>query len=239
MRRLPLNLQILAAPLVLAIPIIFILIFTLIYLTDISKQNDTVREWARATDQIKIAKSPNYLMQDLLGELSQVKAIANSDEKEELFFNYIEQSQILKSSLTSADIKDKVSVENLSLFSKILNTTQYSEDMDIQSSTKALQTLNPKLDYIFNVLQAKKRVLYLNSNQDITQITSKLTKVILTVLGIATLIALIIAVLVSKSIKRRLTSISQYASDILQVRYKVLDKPTNVNDELDHVHIKL
>lgn len=239
MRSLPLNIQILAAPLVLAIPIIFILIFTLVYLTDISKQNDTVREWARATDQIKIAKSANYQMQDLLHELSKLKTNIDSDKKEELFFNYIEQSQILKSSLTSVDIKDKISVENIALFSTIIKATRYSENMSIIYSTEALQTLSPKLDYIFNVLQAKKRVLYINSNQDITQITSRLTKVILIVLGIATLLALVIAGLVSKSIKRRLTSISQYATDILNGKYKVLNKPSNVSDELDQVSIKL
>lgn len=239
MRRLPLNIQILAAPMVLAIPIIFILIFTLIYLADISKQNDTVREWARATDQIKIAKTANYQMQDLLNELSRLKTNTSSNEKEELFFNYIEQSQLIKTSLTSVDIKDKVSKVNLSLFSEIIEKTQYSEDMDLKSSIAALQMLSPKLDYIFNILQAKKRVLYINSNQDITQITSKLTNVILIVLGIATLLALIIAGLVSKSIKRRLVSISQYATDILNGKYKILVEPNSVNDELDQVSIKL
>lgn len=239
MRSLPLNIQILAAPLVLAIPIVFILIFTVVYLTDISKQNDTVREWARATDQLKIAKSANYQMLDLLNELSQLKSTTAPDIKEELFFNYIEQSQILKSSLTSADVRDKISTENMSLFSETVNATKYSENINILSSINALKTLNPKLDYIYNILQAKKRVLYINSNQDITQITSKLTNVILIVLGLATLFALIIAGLVSKNLKRRLTSVSQYANGILHGHYKNPGKPGNINDELDQVSLLL
>jgi len=239
MRSLPLNIQILAAPLVLAIPIVFILIYTLVYLTDISKQNDTVREWARATDQIKIAQSTSYQMLHTLTELSSKKNITDSDKKEELFFNYIEQSQVLKSSLTSADIGDKISNENLTLFSKTIQTTRYSERMDILSSIRALETLSPKLDYIYNTLQAKKRVLYIKSNKDITLITSKLTNVILLVLGISTLLALITAGLVSKTLKRRLTCISQYATNVLKGNYQALQKPTNINDELDQITLQL
>ena len=239
MRSLPLNIQILAAPLVLAIPIIFILIFTLVYLTDISKQNDTVREWARATDQIKIAKSANYQMLDILNQISLLKPDNNSDVKEELFFNYIEQSQLLKTSLSSVDIKDKVSHENLALFSTTINISEYSETINIQSSTAALQILSQKLDYLFNTLQAKKRGLYINSNQDITEITSKLTNVILIVLGIATLLALITAGLVSKKLKSRLLSIREYASNILQGNYETLDTSVSYNDELDQVSMQL
>lgn len=235
MRSLPLNIQILAAPLALAIPIVFILIFSLIYLNDISEQNDTVREWARATDQLKIAKSATYQMQDILNELSKYKA--DSDKREELFFNYIEQSQFLASSLTSSDIRDKVSTKDLSLFSQTIKSTNYSEDINILSSIKALQILSPKLDYIYNILQSKKRALYINSNQDITKITSKLTNVVIIVLASATLIALIIAGLVSKNLKQRLASISQQASSILQT-----DKKSLINDkhdELDEISNKL
>ena len=237
MRSLPLNIQILAAPLALAIPIVFILIFSLIYLNDISEQNDTVREWARATDQLKIAKSASYQMHDILNELAKYKA--DSDKREELFFNYIEQSQFLTSSLTSSDIKDKISTDNLSLFSQTLKSTQYSENIDILSSIKALQILSPKLDYIYNILQSKKRALYINSNQDITQITSKLTNIVIIVLASATLIALIIAGLVSKHLKQRLTSISQQASNILQDDYKDLISNNNKHDELNKISNKL
>jgi len=237
MRSLPLNIQILAAPLALAIPIVFILIFSLIYLNDISEQNDTVREWARATDQLKIAKSATYQMQDILNELSKYKA--DSDKREELFFNYIEQSQFLASSLTSSDIKGKVSTKDLSLFSQTIKSTNYSEDINILSSIKALQILSPKLDYIYNILQSKKRALYINSNQDITQITSKLTNVVIIVLASATLIALIIAGLVSKNLKQRLASISQQASSILQADSKGLININDKHDELDEISNKL
>jgi len=239
MRRLPLNLQIIAAPLALAIPIIMIVIFTLVYLTDISRQNDNIREWARATDHLKIANSAHYQMLHILNQLSELKPEKTSETKEELFFNYIEQSQLLQTSLLANELKDKVSNDHLNLFDQTLQNTRYSENMNISASVAALQLLTPKLEYVYNTLQAKKRALYVQSNNDITQITSKLTNLILVVLGIATLLALIIAAFVSKSLKRRLTSISQYANDILHGNFKTLEAPGQITDELDQVTLKL
>ncbi len=242
MRSLPLNIQILASPIVLALPIIAILIFTLVYLDDISEQNDIIREWARATDQLKIAKSANYQMLSLLTGISELNQSDNSERKEELFFNYIEQSQFLNTSLTSTDLSDKISKADLFLFSTTIKNTQYSENINIPIAISDLKKLSPKLDYIYNTLQAKKRSLYIQSNQDITQITSKLTQLILIVLGIATLLAIIIAALVSTHLKKRLSAISQQASNILngtEENIKYSSVPSHNNDELDQISIKL
>ena len=54
MRSLPLKYQIILAPMILIIPILFVILLTLSYLNDIDHQNDTVRDWARATDQLHI-----------------------------------------------------------------------------------------------------------------------------------------------------------------------------------------
>jgi len=242
MRNLPLNLQILAAPTVLAIPIIAVLIFTLLYLNDISEQNDMIREWARATDQLKIAKSTDYQMLDLLNELSNIEASENSEKKEELFFNYIEQYQFLKTSLTSSDIIDKIPEADLFLFSTTLEDTLYSESIDIPTAILSLQTLSPKIDYIYNTLQAKKRSLYVKSNRDITKITSKLTHLILIVLGIATFLAVIISALVSTNLRKRLASISRYATDILDgtpVENNSNELISKNKDELNQISAKL
>lgn len=241
MRSLPLNLQILASPIVLALPILVILIFTLVYLDDISEKNDIIREWASATDQLKIAKSANYQMLNLLTDISQLNKSDNSEEKEELFFNYIEQSQFLQTSLTSTDIAEKITEADIFLFSTTLDKVQYSENINITEAILNLQRLSPKLDYIYNTLQAKKRSLYIQSNQDITQITSKLTQLILIVLGIATLLAIIIAALVSTHLKKRLSSVSQLASDILNGTEITINSTTlsHGNDELDKISGKL
>jgi len=215
MQKLPLNLQILAAPVALALPIIVVIFYTLLYLDDISAQNDTVREWARATDHLKIAKSTAYQMGNLLTDISLYSIDENSEQKEELFFNYIEQSQVLKSNLHSPDITDKVSSDDLALFTSAIQKTHYSEDMSIQGAIVALQQLSPKLDYIYNVLQAKKRSLYIQSNIDINEIISKLSRLILTILGIATFLAIIIAALVSTNLQKRLKNLSQMVSRIL------------------------
>ncbi len=232
MRRLPLKLQILAAPLALAVPTIVFVIFILFYLNDISRQNDTIREWARATDQLKIARSADYQMLHILGQL---KPEISTEQREELFFNYIEQSQLLTSSLSANELKDKISTETQKVFDHVLEKTRYTENLDVEASILALQKLTPKLDYAYNTLQAKKRTLYVNSNQDINDITSKLSTLILSVLGIATLISLIIALYVSNNLKRRFASISQYATDILQGNFKTLAAPENINDELDQL----
>ena len=241
MRSLPLNLQILASPLVLAVPIIAILISTLLYLDDISAKNDTIREWARATDQLKIAKSANYQMLDILNSISKLHNTGNPEIKEELFFNYIEQSQFLNTSLNSPDIIDKISEADLFLFSTTLENTQYSENIDIPNAIVNLSTLTPKLDYIYNTLQAKKRSLYIESNEYITQITSKLTNLILVTLGAATLLAIIIAAIVSTQLKKRLSSVSNLATNILNGN--TLSKATKQNltnrDELDRISDKL
>jgi len=242
MQRLPLNLQILAAPVVLALPIIVVIFYTLLYLDDISAQNDTVREWARATDHLKIAKSTAYQMGNLLTDISLYPIEENSEQKEELFFNYIEQSQVLKSNLNSSDITDKVSSDDLALFASAIQQTHYSEDMSIQGAIVALQQLSPKLDYIYNVLQAKKRSLYIQSNTDITEIISKLSRLILTILGIATFLAIIIAALVSTNLQKRLKNLSQMVSRILHDDEKTTSTSfsnTTNTDKLEQIENKL
>ena len=241
MRNLPLNIQILASPLVLAVPIIAILISTLVYLDDISEQNDLIREWARATDQFKIAKSANYQMLEILQTISKIGVSDKSEQKEELFFNYIEQSQFLRTSLTSPDIVDKVSEADFFLFSTILEKAKYSERINITEARTHLETLSPKLDYIYNTLQAKKRSLYLQSNKDITEITSKLTSLILFTLGGATLLAIIIAAIVSTHLKKRLSSINKLASNILDGnKVNQTIKSTEARrDDLDSISDKL
>lgn len=241
MRKLPLNLQILAAPTALAIPIILVLFSTLFFLDDISQQNDRVREWARATDQLKVAKSANYQMLTLLSELSKPSNINKNDIKEELFFSYIEQAQLLKTSLTSSDISDKISEADHFLFTTTLEDIQYSENLNIPATIVTLKNLSPKLDYIYNTLQAKKRGLYVQSNRDITKITSNLTQLILIVLGLAIIFAIFITAFVSANLKKRLSSINQQATNVLQGTIDISNKSNknSSNDELAFISNKL
>lgn len=229
MRSLPLKYQIILAPMILIIPILLVILLTLSYLNDIDQQNDTVRDWARATDQLHIGMAAVHSLQDTVALLKQ----SSGPEAEELLFDYLEQSRLLSGSLKHVALQDKVDTETLSELQAMATEVQYRDDLAIPTVLPVLATLLPRMEYIYRSLQAQKRSIYIASNEDINKITSRLATVSISVLGLCVIMGIFLSVWINKSTTRRLKSLTVSANTLCNQPVKSeLKKPRDELDEL-------
>lgn len=210
MPSLPIKHQIILAPMVLIVPILFVILLTLSYLKDIGQQNDTVRDWARATDQLQIGMSAIQSLQ----ETSKLLQGDHEQEAEELVFDYLEKSRLLNESLKHPSLIDKTNQETLKELQLLASNVHYSDNMDLAITTPILANLLPRLDYLYRNLQAQKRSIYIDSNEDISRITSQLATISISVLGICVLLGMVLSFWINKSTGRRLRTLTTSASNL-------------------------
>lgn len=202
--------QIILAPMVLIIPILFVILLTLSYLNDIGRQNDTVRDWARATDQLQISISAIQSLQ----EASKLLQGSKGQEAEELVFDYLEKSRLLNESLKHPSLVDKTNKETLHELQAMADSVHFSDNMNIAAITPILASLLPKVDYLYRILQAQKRSIYIDSNEDISRITSQLATISITVLGICVLLGIALSFLINRSTGQRLKTLTTSANNL-------------------------
>lgn len=180
MRPLPLKYKLVLAPAVIIIPVIFVIFLMLYYLNVIGQQNDTVRDWAHSTDQIRIAITSSEQLKVITDQLT----YAPSAKNEELFFSYIEQSRLLEGSVSNSVLKGKVQSKTLDELKSMSNDIKFNEKMDYDSILLSLNVLTPKLEQLYNSLQAQKRAIYIDSNEYTKDKTSTLASISITVLAL-------------------------------------------------------
>ena len=123
MRTLPLKYKLVLAPAVIIIPVIFVIFLMLYYLNVIGQQNDTVRDWAHTTDQIRIAITSSQQLKDIVDILPHTQV----SEHEELYFNHIEQHSVLVDAVSNPRISDKIQKDTLDELESISKKIKFSE----------------------------------------------------------------------------------------------------------------
>ena len=211
MLKIPYKWQVLSLPVVLIVPIIGVILLTHSYLTEISSQNDTVKEWARATDQLTIAMAASQRMHAMLDKMT----VLTGDKLDEVKFDYVEQSLLLKSALLSPDLRDKLDSEATQVFNETLAATQFRENLNTTHAILAIQSLQNKLDTDYSIIQGKKREIYLTSNDYIQKSTNKLASLLSIVLGITLIVGLLVAFWLVKNTRTQLNNITQSAIRLL------------------------
>lgn len=211
MLKVPFKWQVLSLPVVLIVPIVGVILLTHSYLTEISDKNETVKDWARATDQLTIALAASHHMIILLDQIS-----SNTDDKlEEAKFDYAEQSLLLNSTLNSQTVSGKVDTETYKIFSETIEATTLNEKFDPTHALLALHDFQNRLDTTHSTLQAKKREIYLTSNEFIRKSSSNLATMLLIVLGTTLLLGFMVALWLLRNTHKQLNSITQTAIQLL------------------------
>ncbi len=216
MRSLPLKYKLVLAPAVIIIPVIFVIFLMLYYLNVIGQQNDTVRNWAHTTDQIRIAITSSEQLKIITDKLPRTQ----SSENEELIFNYIEQSRVLEDSISNPILRDKVQKETLDELHIISNEIKFKEKMDLLSVTSALTVLIPKLEQLYNSLQAQKRAIYIDSNEYVKNKTSTLASISVSVLALCVLLGVILSLWISRSTISKIKQLAQNANLVCDLNQK-------------------
>jgi len=234
MRTLPLKFKLILAPSVIIIPVIFVIFLMLYYLNVIGQQNDTVRHWAHTTDQIKIAISSSTQLKSITEKLSYSK----SSENEELFFNYIEQSRLLQGSLSHPILRDKVQTDTLDELNKISQEVKFNENMDLTSVSSTLAILSPMLEQLYNVLQAQKRAIYIDSNEYVKNKTSTLANISVIVLVLCVLLGIVLTLWITRTTTSKIRKLAKNAN--LVCDHSLLGNKENKKiDELEDIALCL
>lgn len=226
MRTLPLKYKLILAPAVIIIPVIFVIFLMLYYLNVIGQQNDTVRDWAHTTDQIKIAITSTEQLQIIVDKLPYTQ----SSENEELLFNYIEQSRVLEGSISNPILRDKIQKETLNELERISKELKFSEKMNIQSTSSKLITLIPKLELLYNSLQAQKRAIYIESNEYIKNKTSTLASISVSVLALCVLLGVILSLWITRSTTSKIKQLAQNANLVCELNPQENQKNKKFDD---------
>ena len=208
MHFLPLKYKLVLAPAVIIIPVIFVIFLMLYYLNIIGQQNDTVRDWAHASDQIRIAITSSEQLKIITNELTQ----SQSTENEELLFNYIEHSRLIDGSITNPVLRDKVQKETLAELQLITKEFKFNDKINFQLISDNLTVLIPRLEQLYNSIQAQKRAIYIESNEYIKNKTSTLASVSISVLALCVVLGLILSLWITRSTTSKIKQLAQNAN---------------------------
>jgi len=235
MLKLAIKNQIILTPMLLIIPLIGILIFYIILLSDVRKQNSSVREMANATDQILISIATTQKLVTILDNLQTIDPTQNNDQKEELLFRYAEQYGILKYSSLNDDLTENISQESIKVIQSVIEKIEYSDNSKIESFYQQILLLNSRLSNLYTTLHAKKRSLYIESYQDIQDKTEKLTFVSLIIIFFIVSIGIILTFMISRNITKRLSNLSDKAHKITLGQFESIPEPVKITDEIDQL----
>ena len=208
MQTLPLKYKLILAPAVIIIPVVFVIFLMLYYLDVIGQQNDTVRDWAHTTDQIRIAITSSEQLKTIADNLSYTKA----SENEELYFNYIEQSRVLQGAINNPVLRGKIQSETLIELEQFSQEIKFNEKMNTLSVSSTLATLIPKLELLYNSLQAQKRAIYISSNEYVKNKTSALASISVSVLALCVLLGIILSLWITRSTTFRIKQLAKNAN---------------------------
>ncbi len=222
MQTLPLKYKLVLAPAVIIIPVIFVIFLMLYYLNVIGQQNDTVRDWAHTTDQIRIAITSSKQLKTIVEKLPYTDA----SEHEELYFNYIEQSRVLQGAISNPILRDKIQTETLDELEKSGKEIKFNEKMNTQSVSATLAILTPKLELLYNSLQAQKRAIYIDSNEYVKNKTSTLASISVSVLALCVLLGVILSLWITRSTTSRIKQLAQNANLVCE-----LNPPENLKNK--------
>lgn len=216
MQNLPLKYKLILAPAVIIIPVIFVIFLMLYYLDVIGQQNDTVRDWAHTTDQIRIAITSSEQLKTIVDKLPYTEA----SENEELYFNYIEQSRVLQDAISNPVLRDKIQADTLNELEKFSTEIKFNEKMNTQSISTTLAVLIPKLELLYNNLQAQKRAIYINSNEYVKNKTSALASISVSVLALCVLLGVILSLWITRSTTSKIKQLAQNANLVCELNPK-------------------
>jgi len=216
MRTLPLKYKLVLAPAVIIIPVIFVIILMLYYLNIIGQQNDSVRNWAHTTDQIRIALTSSEQLQKITEQLQYTQ----SSENEELIFNYIELSRVLNGNLSNPVLLNKVHVNTLRELQSLNKNIKFKETMDLSLTATALTTIIPKLEQLYYSLQAQKRAIYIDSNEYVKDKTSTLAQISVSVLVLCVLLGIILSLWISRTTTAKIKQLAQNANFVCDLTEK-------------------
>jgi len=233
--RLSFRHQFILTPLIIIIILAGLVAYTILELNNINRENNIVRHLELLTDNIQTTILTATRLNKTIHSLSSTQDI----EQDDLFFNFIEQAQILHNNLNNPHLLKKVSPE---LRLKMNDSEILLRDPEQVLPSKlnaSLEDLLSLTEYQYKVFAAQRRTAFIDNHLQLVVISSRLTKVLIVTLVICISLATGFTLWGLYVIRRRLKLIIERAYTVCDVDILPFPKPAYTHDELDDLEMCL
>lgn len=207
-------------------------LFLLLHLMDIRQQNEIVREWARAIEQLQGAVSSGQNLDRLATRME--NSVAGS-ERDDIYFNYLEQYWLFSQSLHSPHLLSKLSPDTSRLIARQQASLGAKEAPDPRVVHTAMAQLLPVLDRVYRDFWGEKRVAYIRYYDTVNSSTTRLINSLLGVLGISLVIVVALSFWVSRNVTSRIRSIANQCQSNCAGSLLAAPSPGKKGDEMDEL----
>lgn len=162
------NKQILIPPLIITIIFVLIYLFSYIELSDIRKENIKIRQWANLTESLERSTVIAKNMQIIALKL------AKGDDPDELYFQYLDNSNSLTTVLDRVRRHKKHIVSYIATrLSRLEARVSYQKKLDLKKVDEAFTQLIPYLNTLYRDAHAKKRNTYIHYYNKVNSTTAQ------------------------------------------------------------------
>lgn len=202
---LPLRYKILLPSAAVLILTVILSVFLFQHLIDIRQQNEIVRDWAGAIEQLQTAISSG---QSLDNVASQMETASNGKERDDAYFSYQDQYGLLSQSIQSPVLLSKLSADNTQFLFSHLSLLEARVAPDPRVVHASVGKLLPVLNHIFSGLLNGKRAAYMHYYDSVNLRTTNLMVSLFAVISISITFVVALSFWISRSVISRIRNIS-------------------------------
>ncbi|MFO7604629.1 MAG: HAMP domain-containing protein [Gammaproteobacteria bacterium] len=220
-------------PVVVLVMLVGLIALTSVSLFRMHQQNNEIQRWGRVSDSLQIAIAAGERMRTTAAGL-QVEP-----DKEDLHFEYLEQSRIFFDNVFCSDCRSVIQPEVMADLEASQALLRHREDLQSTQVIHQLNNLLPRLEYQYKVFRARKRSQFLEYYETLEEDRYQLLVSGLVILVICVLSASVLTYWTWHILRRRVSTLVAHARAIASGQWRDLETPEEVRDELDELTCSL
>ena len=228
--RLPFRYQFLLAPTTIILLLACLVVYTLVELPRINRENDIPRLLELTHGRMLVMISTANLLDQLTQQM-----ITNPDKRDELLFDYIEQVQIYLDHAQHPNILMYASDDIQHMLKTSISQLRDPEHVEPKVAHAALVAMMPSLKQLSVDIQLQRRSAFINYRYNLRTLVSRLVNASLSVLVICIVLGIGLSIWGFITTRQRLAELTQRAHQVCAGSLAPYPAPTQVHDELDQI----
>ena len=221
------------SPVVVIVMLVGLIALTSFSLYQMHRQNNEIQRWGQVSDSLQIAIGAGERMR------TTAESLQSQPQKEDLHFEYLEQSRIFFDNVFCGDCRSVINPELIFDLEESRTPLKHREDMQPAIVISGLNNLLPRLEYQYKVFRARKRSQFLEYYETLENDRYQLLFSGLIILVICVVSASILTFWTWHVLRRRVSTLVSHARGIAGGQWQTLDTPEEVRDELDELTCSL
>ena len=216
-------------PVVVIVMLIGLIGLTSFSLYQMHQQSNEIQRWGRVSDSLQIAIAAGERMR------TTATALQTSPDKEDLHFEYLEQSRIFFDNVFCSDCRSVIQPELMFDLETAQPQLKHREDLQTAVVIEQLNNLIPRLEYQYKLFRARKRSQFIEYYETLEEDRYQLLISGLIILVICVISASVLTYWTWHILRRRVSTLVSHAKGIASGQWQTLESPAEVKDELDEL----